>query len=74
MNHPEAALVIAALVIAVLVQAALMHSSYGVVLRGSGGNPKAVARAGWSLLKTKMVMFGLAGTFGVLSGLSLIGL
>ena len=66
--------IIAALVIAVLVQMALMHSSYGVVLRGSGGNPNAVARAGWSLLKTKMVMFGLAGTFGVLSGLSLIGL
>jgi ribose transport system permease protein len=66
--------IIAALVIAVLVQAALMHSAYGVVLRGAGGNPKAVARAGWSLLKTKMVMFGLAGTFGVLSGLSLIGL
>jgi ribose transport system permease protein len=66
--------IIAAVVIAVLVQAALMHSSYGVVLRGSGGNPRAVARAGWSLLKTKMVMFGLAGTFGVLSGLSLIGL
>jgi ribose transport system permease protein len=44
------------------------------VLRGTGGNPKAVARAGWSLLKTKMVMYGLAGTFGVLAGLSLIGL
>jgi ribose transport system permease protein len=66
--------IIAALVIAVVVHLALMHSSYGVVLRGAGGNPKAVARAGWSLLKTKMVMFGLAGTFGVLSGLSLIGL
>jgi ribose transport system permease protein len=66
--------IIAALVIAVVVQVALMHSSYGVVLRGSGGNPKAVARAGWSLLKTKMAMFGLAGLFGVLSGLSLIGL
>ncbi len=66
--------IIAAVVIAVLVQVALMHSSYGVVLRGSGGNPRAVARPGWSLLKTKMVMFGLAGTFGVLSGLSLIGL
>jgi ribose transport system permease protein len=66
--------IIAAVVIAIVVQLALMHSSYGVVLRGSGGNPKAVARAGWSLLKTKMVMFGLAGFFGVLSGLSLIGL
>jgi ribose transport system permease protein len=66
--------IIAAIVIASVVQIGLMHSSYGVVLRGTGGNPRAVARAGWSLLKTKMVMFGLAGTFGVLSGLSLIGL
>ena len=66
--------IIAAVMIAVVVQLGLMHSSYGVVLRGTGGNPRAVARAGWSLLKTKMVMFGLAGAFGVLSGLSLIGL
>ena len=66
--------IIAAVIIAAVVQIGLMHSSYGVVLRGTGGNPKAVARAGWSLLKTKMVMYGLAGTFGTLSGLSLIGL
>jgi ribose transport system permease protein len=66
--------IVAALVIALVVQLGLMHSSYGVVLRGSGGNPRAVARAGWSLLKTKMVMYGLAGGFGVLAGLSLIGL
>jgi ribose transport system permease protein len=66
--------IVAAIVIALIVQVALMHSSYGVVLRGAGGNPRAVARAGWSLLKTRMIMFGLAGFFGVLSGLSLIGL
>jgi ribose transport system permease protein len=66
--------IVAALIIAVVVQLGLMHSSYGVVLRGSGGNPKAVARAGWSLLHTKVAMFTLAGVFGVLSGLSLIGL
>lgn len=66
--------IVAALVIAVVVQIGLMHSSYGVVLRGAGGNPRAVARAGWSLLRTKMTMYGLAGTFGVLSGLSLVGL
>src|SRR6266404_3705145 len=59
--------IVAALVIALMVQVGLMHSSYGVVLRGSGGNRRAVARAGWSLLRIKMVMFGLAGTFGVLS-------
>ena len=66
--------IVAAVVIAVVVELGLMHSSYGAVLRGSGGNPRAVARAGWSLLKIKMVMYGLAGTFGVLSGLALLGL
>ncbi|WP_374373310.1 ABC transporter permease [Dongia sp.] len=66
--------IVAAIIIALVVHFALMHSSYGVILRGAGGNPKAVARAGWSLLRTKMIMFGLAGFFGVLSGLSLIGL
>lgn len=66
--------IIAAAVIALVVHFALMRSSYGVVLRGAGGNPKAIGRAGWSLLKTKMIMFAAAGFFGVLAGLSLIGL
>jgi ribose transport system permease protein len=66
--------IVAALVIALVVHMGLMRSSYGAILRGTGGNAKAVARAGWSLMKTKIVMYALAGTFGVLSGLSLIGL
>ncbi|MEO1308231.1 MAG: ABC transporter permease [Pseudomonadota bacterium] len=66
--------IIAAVVIGLAVHVFLMMSSYGAVLRGAGGNPRAIERAGWSLLKTKMVMFGAAGFFGVLSGLSLIGL
>ena len=66
--------ILAAIAIGLLVHAGLMYSSYGAVLRGAGGNPKAVARAGWSLLATKVTMFTLAGVFGVLSGLSLIGL
>lgn len=66
--------VIAAIIIAVVVHFGLMRSSYGAVLRGAGGNPKAIARTGWSLMKTKIVMFSMAGFFGVLSGLSLIGL
>jgi ribose transport system permease protein len=65
---------VAAILIAVLVHIALMRTSYGAILRGSGGNPTSIARAGWSLLKTKIVMFALAGVFGVLSGLALIGL
>jgi ribose transport system permease protein len=65
---------VAALFIAGTAHIALMRTSYGAILRGSGGNPKAIERAGWSLLKTKMTMFGLAGVFGTLSGLALIGL
>jgi ribose transport system permease protein len=66
--------IVAAIVIAVFVHVGLMRTSYGAILRGSGGNPNAIGRAGWSLLKTKIVMFALAGVFGVFSGLALIGL
>jgi ribose transport system permease protein len=66
--------IIAAALIALVAHLGLMRTSYGSILRGSGGNPKAIGRAGWSLLKTKITMFALAGFFGMLSGLSLIGL
>jgi len=66
--------IIAAIVIGVVVHLALMLSSYGVIARGAGGNPKALTRAGWSMLRTKVVMYMLAGFFGVLSGLALLGL
>ncbi len=65
--------IIAAIVIAAVAYFGLMRTSYGAVLRGAGGNEQAIGRAGWSLLKIKVVMFGLAGVFGVLSGLALIG-
>jgi ribose transport system permease protein len=66
--------IVAAIVIGVVVHLALMLSSYGVIARGAGGNPKALTRAGWSMLRTKMTMYMLAGLFGVFSGLSLLGL
>ena len=66
--------IIAAIVIGVAVHLALMLSSYGVIARGAGGNPTALTRAGWSMLRTKVVMYMLAGLFGVLSGLALLGL
>ena len=66
--------IVAAIVIAIVVHFGLMRSSYGAVLRGAGGNPRAIERAGWSLMKTKVIMFSMAGLFGVFSGLSLIGL
>ncbi|MBZ9981727.1 MULTISPECIES: ABC transporter permease [unclassified Mesorhizobium] len=66
--------IIAALLIGLIVHFGLMRTSYGVILRGSGGNPAALKRAGWSLLKTKVVLFALTGLFGVLSGMALIGI
>ena len=66
--------IVLAIVIAIVAQIGLMHSSYGAVLRGSGGNPTAIGRAGWSLLGTKVALFTLAGIFGVLSGMALIGI
>jgi ribose transport system permease protein len=66
--------VLMAIVLAVVVWFLLERTSYGVILRGAGGNPVAIRRAGWSLLKLKMTLFAVAGLFGVLSGLSLVGL
>ena len=66
--------IVAAAIIAVVVHVLLMRSAYGAVLRGAGGNARAIGRAGWSLLKIRMMMYAAAGVFGVLSGLSLIGL
>ncbi|MBN9168872.1 MAG: hypothetical protein J0J11_02930, partial [Microbacterium sp.] len=65
---------IAAVVIALGVHFALMRTSYGAVLRGTGGNAQAIRRAGWSILKTKVTMFALTGLFGVLSGMALVGI
>jgi ribose transport system permease protein len=66
--------IVLAVAIAAVAQIGLMYSSYGAVLRGSGGNSVAIARAGWSLLATKIALFTLAGIFGVLSGMTLIGI
>lgn len=66
--------ILASLVIALVVHVGLMWSPYGAVLRGVGGNPKAVERAGWSLLRAKMTMYALAGVAGALAGLALVGL
>lgn len=66
--------IIAAVLLAIAVHLLLMRSAWGTVLRGAGGNPRSLERAGWSLLRIKMTMFALAGFFGVLAGVALVGL
>ena len=66
--------ILAAIIIATIAHFGLMKTSYGAILRGTGGNAVAIGRAGWSLLKAKAILFGLAGFFGVLSGITLVGI
>ena len=66
--------IVAAVIIAGVGYFGLMRTSYGAILRASGGNALAIERAGWSLLKVKMALFALAGVFGVLSGMALVGI
>ena len=66
--------IIALAVIALVAHIGLMWSPYGAVLRGVGGNARAVERAGWSLLRAKVTMYALAGIAGVLAGMALLGL
>jgi len=66
--------IIIGLAIALTTHLFLMRSDYGVILRGLGGNMKAIDRAGWSTLKGKVVLFTLTGVFGALSGLALVGI
>jgi ribose transport system permease protein len=65
--------IIASAVIAIVVHIGLMRTSYGAILRGVGGNPSAVERAGWSIVRAKMAVYAFAGLFGVLSGMALVG-
>ncbi|WP_102225725.1 ABC transporter permease [Acidimangrovimonas sediminis] len=64
----------AAAVIAAVTHLIAIRSGIGTVLRGVGGNARAVARAGWPVVRLTALAYGLAGLFGVLSGMALTGL
>jgi ribose transport system permease protein len=63
-----------AVILAFAVHLLIMRSAWGTIVRGAGGNPRAVERAGWSLLRIRATLYALAGVFGILSGLALVGL
>lgn len=66
--------VVASVLIAGLTHLLIIRSRLGTVLRGVGGNARSVERAGWPVLRLKALAYGLAGLFGVLAGMSLVGL
>ena len=63
-----------AIVCVIVLEFGLMRSSAGVVLRGAGGNPQAMMRAGWSVAGLRAIAYLLAGVCAMISGLLLSGL
>lgn len=66
--------VVAAVIIAAVTHLLIIRSGIGTVLRGVGGNARSVQRAGWPVVRLKALAYGLAGLFGVLAGMALVGL
>jgi len=63
-----------ALAAALLGEYLLMHTSFGVILRAAGSNPRALRRAGWSIAMARATVYGVAALLLALSGLMLSGL
>jgi ribose transport system permease protein len=66
--------IVASVLIALVAHLIVARSSLGVLIRGVGGNERSVARAGWSVLRARAAAYALAGLFGVLAGMALVGL
>ena len=62
------------ILIAVVAHFLIMRSSFGVLIRGVGGNERSIARAGWSVLWARGAAYATAACFAVASGITLVGL
>jgi ribose transport system permease protein len=66
--------IIASVVIALVAHLVVMRSSFGVLIRGIGGNQRSVERAGWSVVAARGGAYALAACFAVAAGIALVGL
>lgn len=66
--------IVASVLIALVSHFLIMRSSFGVVLRGVGGNARSVERAGWSIVRARAAVYALAAFFAILAGIALVGL
>ncbi|MDZ4135482.1 MAG: ABC transporter permease [Paracoccaceae bacterium] len=66
--------IVASVLIAAGAHLVVMRSSFGVLIRGVGGNERSVARAGWSIIRARAGAYGLAACFAVAAGVCLVGL
>jgi ribose transport system permease protein len=66
--------IVASVIIAVVAHFVVMRSTFGVLVRGVGGNARSVERAGWSVLAIRAGAYAAAGFLAVLAGILLVGL
>ena len=66
--------IVASVIIAVITHFVVMRSTFGVLVRGVGGNARSVERSGWSVLAIRAGAYAAAGFLAVLSGILLVGL
>lgn len=66
--------IVASALLAVFAHLLIMRSSFGVLIRGVGGNQRSVQRAGWSILAARAGAYALAASFAVAAGICLVGL
>jgi len=66
--------IIASIIIAAVAHLIVMRSSFGVLVRGVGGNARSVQRAGWSIIAARAGAYAMAATFAVAAGIALVGL
>ena len=66
--------IVASVIIAVIAHFVVMRSTFGVLVRGVGGNARSVERSGWSVLAIRAGAYAAAGFLAVLAGILLVGL
>jgi ribose transport system permease protein len=66
--------IIASALIAAFAHVVIMRSSFGLLIRGIGGNQRSVQRAGWSVVRARAGAYALAACFAVAAGIALVGL
>jgi len=66
--------IVASVIIAVIAHFVVMRSTFGVLVRGVGGNARSVERSGWSVLAIRAGAYATAGFLAVLAGILLVGL
>jgi ribose transport system permease protein len=66
--------IVASILIAVASHLLVMRSSFGVLIRGVGGNERSVQRAGWSVVMARGAAYATAACFAVAAGIALVGL